>query len=170
MAGTRKADQLIDASARRPPTTAAPAALPLLGALRPALPLLLLALAALPLLWWSLTVAPALLVDVGQWGDHSYLSGVSGIEQSSTFQQDLSFVLHSMAIRFHAAARLDDVLEASCILTEAKAASLHFRQEVNNSQGGQLYCSADVVVACIRLSSQRPCRVPQELLQKLRAV
>jgi len=94
----------------------------------------------------------------------------AGIEQSSTFQQDLSFVLHSMSIRFHAAARLDDVLEASCRLTEAKAASLRFRQEVNDSQGGQLYCSADVVVACIRLSSQRPCRVPPELLQKLRAV
>lgn len=84
MAGTRKADQLIDVGAGRPAVTAAPAALPFLAALRPALPLLLLALAMLPLLWWSLTAAPALLVDVGQWGDHSYLSGINGIEQSSS--------------------------------------------------------------------------------------
>ena len=91
----------------------------------------------------------------------------AGIEQSQTFQHDLSFVLHSLAIRFHAAARLDDQIEASCTLTQAKAASLCFRQEVKNSVSGQLYCSADVVVACIRLSNQRPCRVPPELLARL---
>jgi len=93
----------------------------------------------------------------------------AGIEQSQTFQRDLSFVLHSLTIRFHAAARLDDELEASCVLTEAKAASLAFRQEVRNSGSGQLYCSADVVVACIRLSNQRPCRVPPELVVRLNA-
>lgn len=93
----------------------------------------------------------------------------AGVQQSQTFQQGLSFVLHSMAIRFHAAARLDDEIEASCLLTEAKAASLCFRQEVKNSASGQLYCSADVIVACIRLSDQRPRRVPPELIARLRA-
>ncbi|HEU5073729.1 MAG TPA: tol-pal system-associated acyl-CoA thioesterase [Polyangiaceae bacterium] len=92
----------------------------------------------------------------------------AGIQQSQTFQQDLSFVLHSMTIRFHAAARLDDEIEASCLLTEARAASLCFRQEVKNSVTGQLYSSADVVVACIRLSDQRPRRVPPELIAELR--
>lgn len=93
----------------------------------------------------------------------------AGIQQSQTFQQDLSFVLHSMAIRFHAAARLDDEIEASCLLTEAKAASLRFRQEVKNSASGQLYCGADVIVACIRVSDQRARRIPPELIAKLRA-
>lgn len=93
----------------------------------------------------------------------------AGIEQSHTFQHDLSFVLHSLTIRFHAAARLDDEIEASCILTEAKAASLRFRQEVKNLVSGQLYCSADVVVACISLENQRPRRVPAELLERLAA-
>lgn len=91
----------------------------------------------------------------------------AGIEQSHTFQHDLSFVLHSLAVRFHAAARLDDQLETSCTLTEAKAASLCFRQEVRNSVSGELYCSADVIVACIRLSNQRPRRVPPELIARL---
>jgi len=93
----------------------------------------------------------------------------AGIEQSLTFQQDLSFVLHSLTIRFHAAARLDDMVEASCALREAKAASLHFHQEVKNSRSGQLYSSAEVVVACIRLSNQRPCRIPEELRLLLKA-
>jgi 4-hydroxybenzoyl-CoA thioesterase len=93
----------------------------------------------------------------------------AGFEQSHTFQHDLSFVLHSLSIRFHAAARLDDEIEASCDLTEAKAASLCFRQEVKNRASGQLYCSAEVIVACIRLSNQRPRRVPPELLLRLGA-
>ena len=93
----------------------------------------------------------------------------AGFEQSQTFQQDLSFVLHSLAVRFHAAAKLDDEVETGCTLAEAKAASLSFRQEVRNRTSGQLYCSADVIVACIRLSNQRPRRVPPELVARLRA-
>lgn len=46
-------------------------------------PWLLVAL-ALPLLWRSLVSAPQLRVDVGAWGDHTYLSGVNAIESSST--------------------------------------------------------------------------------------
>jgi len=93
----------------------------------------------------------------------------AGFLQSVTFQQDLSFVLHSLAVRFHAAARLDDEVETDCTLSEAKAASLSFRQEVKNSASGQLYCSADVIVACVRLSTQRPRRVPPELVARLQA-
>ena len=93
----------------------------------------------------------------------------AGFFQSVTFQEDLSFVLHSLAVRFHAAARLDDEVETGCTLSEAKAASLSFRQEVKSSSSGQLYCSADVIVACVRLSTQRPRRVPPELIARLRA-
>jgi toxin CptA len=45
--------------------------------------LALLFLLALPLFWLSLVAAPALRVEVGAWGDHSYLSGINAIEQSS---------------------------------------------------------------------------------------
>ena len=49
-----------------------------------ALSLALLFLLALPPLWLSLVQAPALRVDIGVWGDHTYLSGVNAIETSST--------------------------------------------------------------------------------------
>jgi toxin CptA len=48
--------------------------------------LLLLLILALPLLWSSLVSAPQLRVDVGAWGDHTYLSGVNAIEESTTEQ------------------------------------------------------------------------------------
>ena len=49
-----------------------------------ALSLALLVLLALPPLWLSLVRAPALRVDVGVWGDHTYLGGVNAIESSSS--------------------------------------------------------------------------------------
>jgi toxin CptA len=45
---------------------------------------LALLLALLPLLWGSITSAPALRVEVGEWGDHAYLSGVNGVEENGT--------------------------------------------------------------------------------------
>lgn len=35
-------------------------------------------------LWWSITAVAALPIDVGAWGDHAYLQGINGVEQSST--------------------------------------------------------------------------------------
>lgn len=47
-------------------------------------PLVLLLVVVLPALWLTLVAAPSLRVEVGAWGDHTYLSGVNGIERSST--------------------------------------------------------------------------------------
>lgn len=91
----------------------------------------------------------------------------AGFQQSVTFSDDLSFVLHSMTLRFHTPARLDDEVEITCALTESKGASLTFAQEVRNSKSGALHCSAQSVVACISLSLQRPRRVPPEILQRI---
>lgn len=41
-------------------------------------------LLALPALWYSLVAAPQLRVEVGQWGDHTMLRGINGIEESSS--------------------------------------------------------------------------------------
>jgi toxin CptA len=58
---------------------------PLRSAAETALPLwlLLVWLCALPPLWLSLTAAPAVRVEVGQWGDHTALAGMNGIEQAA---------------------------------------------------------------------------------------
>jgi 4-hydroxybenzoyl-CoA thioesterase len=91
----------------------------------------------------------------------------AGMEQSNTFQSDLSFVLHSMNVRFHTPAHLDDEVVTSCVLSGVKGASLTFEQKVTNAVTQTDHCSAEVVVACIKLSSKRPCRVPPALSGKL---
>src|SRR5690606_33273535 len=87
----------------------------------------------------------------------------AGLQQSATFERDLSFVLHTIQLRFHAPAHLDDELVITCRLTRAKGASLTFAQEVRELRGGQLLCTAEAVVACMRLSTKRPCRVPDSV-------
>ncbi len=94
----------------------------------------------------------------------------AGLQQSVTFQQDLSFVVHSLNLRFVSPAHLDDEVRVSCELSKSSGASLSFRQEVRDHTGEQLHCSAEVIVACIKLSSRRPCRVPARVLDALRAV
>src|SRR5215218_7014552 len=54
------------------------------GAAYQGLLLALVVLFALPPLWWSLVAAPLLRVDVGVWGDHTYLSGINAVEYSSS--------------------------------------------------------------------------------------
>src|SRR5690606_7000251 len=90
-----------------------------------------------------------------------------GFEQSRTFEDNLSFVLHSMQVRFHSPAQLDDEVSVSCELVSHKGASLTFKQQISSVEGGQLHCEAEVLVACIALDSKRPRRVPQELVALL---
>lgn len=94
----------------------------------------------------------------------------AGIEQSRSFGTDLSFVVHSIEVRFHRPARLDDELEAHAALVQTKAASLIFSQEVRRTPNDTLLASASVTVACIRLSTGRAGRVPSELVERLKGL
>lgn len=93
----------------------------------------------------------------------------AGFRQSDTFKNDLSFVLHSMNIRFETPAVLDDEVEISCTLQQIKGASVSFEQQVRSATDARLHCSAEVVVACISLASKRPRRIPPELMERLQA-
>jgi len=87
----------------------------------------------------------------------------TGVEQSATFDEDLSFVLHAMELRFVRPAKLDDLVHVTCRLASGRAASLTFDQEVRPAGGGDPYCTAQAHVACISLRTGRPRRIPAEL-------
>lgn len=92
----------------------------------------------------------------------------AGLQQSVGFEQDVSFVVHSLEIAFRRPAVLDDELEVSCRLVEARPASLAFEQEVVRVADGQLCSHGRVRVACISLATKRARRIPPELLERLR--
>src|SRR5690606_10711814 len=91
----------------------------------------------------------------------------AGLEQSQTFEQDLSCVVHRRAIDFLRAAQLDAELEVTCELQQRQGASAVFQQEVRAATLGGVHCRAVVSVACIALSSKRPRRVPPEIVAAL---
>ena len=91
----------------------------------------------------------------------------AGVQQSDTFGRDLSFVLHTLNVRFSVPAQLDAELYVTCDLSELRGASLTFTQEIRDRNSAVLHCSAEVVVACISLSNKRPRRVPPEVAERL---
>lgn len=92
-----------------------------------------------------------------------------GLEQSRTFELDVSFVVHTMTLEFHRPALLDAELDITCELVEAKGARLKFTQQVRDAATGLAHCTAQVSVACIALRTRGPRRIPPELLQRLSA-
>jgi len=93
-----------------------------------------------------------------------------GLEQSQGFSQNASFVVHSMNVRFHSPARLDDELLVTCVVREAKGASVIFDQEVRAHATGECHASVEVRVAYIERDNHRPKRIPRELIERMRAL
>jgi tol-pal system-associated acyl-CoA thioesterase len=92
----------------------------------------------------------------------------AGLQQSDTFQRDVSFVVHSLEATYLSPAVLDDELEVSCRVAEARPASIAFEQEVTRLSDGEVCCRGRVRVACISLATKRPRRIPPELLARIR--
>jgi tol-pal system-associated acyl-CoA thioesterase len=90
-----------------------------------------------------------------------------GFGKDYIFNHDLMFVVRDVAIRYQAPARLDDELEADVTLTEVRGASLVMRQAVLRS--GELLACATVAIACVDRAGVRPRRLPQAMLDILRA-
>lgn len=87
-----------------------------------------------------------------------------GLEQSRSFELDVSFVVHTMNLEFQRPALLDAELEVTCSLLEARGARLMFHQIVRDARDHTVHCSANVSVACISLSTKRPRRIPPQVL------
>lgn len=88
-----------------------------------------------------------------------------GIQQSDSFGQGTSFVVSEMTVRFRSPAQLDDVVDVTCSLAKQTGARLTFQQEVRGRASGVVHCQAEVQVACINLSTKRPTRISQSVLE-----
>ena len=73
------------------------------------------------------------------------------------------FLVYELKARYHAPARLNDMLSVSAEVVKMGRASLVFRHRVE--RGGELLVEADVTLALVDRDRMRPARVPQELEQ-----
>lgn len=83
-----------------------------------------------------------------------------GLQQSQTFESNLSFVIHRLDLRFERPARLDQCLTVGCTPVALSAATLTFEQEVREADKGALCCHGTAIIACIDLGTLRPRRIP----------
>lgn len=73
-------------------------------------------------------------------------------------RDDVVLVVREMRIDFLKPARLDDLLQASVMLSERRSASLVCKQEL--FRGPECLLKAEVRIACLQASSFRPCPLP----------
>jgi tol-pal system-associated acyl-CoA thioesterase len=75
----------------------------------------------------------------------------------------LLFLVYELRARYHAPARLNDLLSVSAEVVKMGRASLVFRHRVE--RGAELLVEADVTLALVDRDRMRPARLPQELEQ-----
>lgn len=75
------------------------------------------------------------------------------------------FVVTHTAVRYLQPARLDDRLDVTVELREARPASFVIEQRC--LRDGQLLASGDIRIGCVDAASFRPRRIPAEVLQEI---
>jgi acyl-CoA thioester hydrolase len=75
------------------------------------------------------------------------------------------FVVTETALRYHAPARLDDLIEVTVQVRETARASMVIAQQA--LRDGTLLAEGDIKIACVDARSLRPRRIPAEILQEM---
>lgn len=95
------------------------------------------------------------------------LLNASGIDIAAFSERHgVLFVVYELRAKYHAPARLNDLLSVSAEVATMNRASMVFRQRVERDAA--LLVEADVTVALVDRIRMRPVRVPQELEQALK--
>ncbi len=89
-----------------------------------------------------------------------------GFELRAGFEEGVSYVVHSLDIRYRAPATLDEILSVSASLISMGRTYMVFSQTVENASG-QCLVEAKVKVACVALAGNKPRALPSTLLERL---
>lgn len=84
------------------------------------------------------------------------------IEQDELMKQDVAFVVKHLDIDFVAPAKFNELIDVSCELKRAGAASIIFSQTVSDSSG-RVLVEAEVKIACVSLSAMKPIAIPDSV-------
>jgi tol-pal system-associated acyl-CoA thioesterase len=76
------------------------------------------------------------------------------------------FMVHTIVVKYHLPARLNELLSVSAEVVKMGRASLVFRQRVERA--GELLVEADVTLALVDAERMKPARMPAELEQALK--
>jgi acyl-CoA thioester hydrolase len=80
-------------------------------------------------------------------------------------ERGVQIMVSSLEVKYHQAARLNDMLGVSAEVVKIGRASVVFRQRVERD--GVLLVEADITLAIVDRARMKPARMPQELEQAL---
>ena len=91
-------------------------------------------------------------------------------QQLLSEQENVTFVVKSATIDYHAPAKLDDALEISVTIEKIGRASVNFSQSAWRQGGSEpeLLCSGQIRVGCVDSESLRPTAIPVAVLEKIK--
>ena len=81
-------------------------------------------------------------------------------------EHGVQFMVHSLSVKYHQAAKLNELVAVSAEVVKIGRASLVFRQFVERA--GELLVEAEVALAVVDRRRMRPARMPAELEQALK--
>jgi acyl-CoA thioester hydrolase len=88
--------------------------------------------------------------------------------QQELLEQQICFVVKSIAIEFNLPGKLDDLLSVESQIAEAKHFSLTLSQKVK--RGEETLAVLSVRIACLNAETLRPLPLPQDLLSAMQAL
>jgi len=89
-----------------------------------------------------------------------------GYELRRSLEENISFVVHSLDIKYLKPAKLDDLVQVSVVLQKMGKSFLLFRQQVL-AQDGLCLVEGHVKVACVHLDTAKPRALPERLVDAL---
>ena len=89
-----------------------------------------------------------------------------GIEQDEWLAKDIAFVVRKVEMDYRQAARFNELLSVSSVVTRARGASLIFEQTIVDATQA-LICSGTIKIACVQLSSMTPVAIPEAIVHAL---
>lgn len=89
-----------------------------------------------------------------------------GFELRGDFEKGISYVVHSLNMRYIAPAKLDQVLFVSAQVEKLGRSYIDFNQRVEDDCG-KLLVEGSVKVACVSLNNEKPRVLPEALVNAL---
>ena len=90
-----------------------------------------------------------------------------GIEQSSTIENNVIFVVRHVSVDYKLPARLDDVLSVSCAVKAIRPTRVIFTQSATRSADGVNLVNGEVEVVAVSMDTLKPRALPDTLLKTL---
>ncbi|MFD2228919.1 tol-pal system-associated acyl-CoA thioesterase [Alkalimarinus sediminis] len=90
-----------------------------------------------------------------------------GVELRAGMQQNISYVVHSLEVKYHKPAKLDDLVTVTAVVAKVGKTYLIFDQQVV-AENKAVLVSAQVKVACVSLDTGKPRAIDTGLINAIR--